>query len=165
MKRREKTQKIQEWILTNSNMHLCQCGCNQFISIQRHHYFRGVPRFIVGHSAKISNPMKGRIGNLNPNFHNGKYISPNGYILILVPGPGRSIYKQEHRLVMEQHLGRKLKQNEIVHHKNKIKTDNRIENLELMTNSEHTKLHMKNGDFQQHRNPDNGQYVSNTCRQ
>ena len=46
-----------------------------------------------------------------------------------------------HRHVMEQHIGRLLFDEEHVHHRNHIRTDNRIENLQILSSSEHGKLH------------------------
>ena len=48
----------------------------------------------------------------------------------------------EHDLIMECLIGRHLNDDEVVHHKNKIRNDNRKENLELMKFSEHARLHM-----------------------
>ena len=50
-----------------------------------------------------------------------------------------------HRLVMEQYLGRRLLPTECVHHINGIYTDNRIDNLQVMSFSEHTLLHWRSG--------------------
>lgn len=49
----------------------------------------------------------------------------------------------EHDLVMERKIGRRLMPTECVHHRNGIKTDNRMENLEVMSHSEHSSLHNK----------------------
>jgi hypothetical protein len=48
----------------------------------------------------------------------------------------------EHRHVMQQHIGRKLTRNEIVHHKDGDKLNNDISNLEILSRSEHTRMHM-----------------------
>lgn len=49
--------------------------------------------------------------------------------------------RHEHRVVMEQMLGRPLRSGEIVHHKDGNKRNNAPGNLEVMTQSEHAKLH------------------------
>jgi len=81
----------------------------------------------------------------NPNWNGGRIISSNNYIYIHIPEHPFSNtlgYVAEHRLVMEKKLGRKLTSEEVVHHINEIRTDNRIENLLLFkSNSEHRKFH------------------------
>lgn len=67
-----------------------------------------------------------------------KRLSSGGYICIMVDC--KEIL--EHRYIMQIYLGRKLESNEHVHHKNGIRTDNRIENLELLNNINHHKHHL-----------------------
>ena len=59
------------------------------------------------------------------------------------PDSNKEGYIREHRLIMEKSIGRRIQKGEIVHHKNGVKTDNRIENLQLMTAHDHMSYHMK----------------------
>lgn len=63
----------------------------------------------------------------------------DGYVLVRTdPGKkGNMAYRYEHRVVMEQHLGRTLRRDEIVHHLNGIRHDNRVQNLCIVTNKTH----------------------------
>jgi len=68
----------------------------------------------------------------------------NGYIEIYFPEHPYSDkrgYVYEHRLVMEEHIKRYLLPEEIVHHKDLNKTNNDISNLQIVSNSEHRKIH------------------------
>jgi HNH endonuclease/NUMOD3 motif-containing protein len=87
------------------------------------------------------------IGEKNASWKGGRIKDSRGYWRIWSPThPFKDYYGYvfEHRLVMEKHLGRYITREELVHHINEIKTDNRIENLRLMTREEHSKLHFKN---------------------
>jgi len=80
-------------------------------------------------------------GANHPNWKGGRYYHEDGYVLIHVPpdSPYRPMghktgYILEHRLIIAQHLGRCLLDEEVVHHINGDKQDNQIGNLELLPN-------------------------------
>jgi hypothetical protein len=70
-------------------------------------------------------------------YHPGYATNQSGYLLVRDSGR----YKRSHRVIVEESLGRKLNPDEVVHHINGDKKDNRIENLQVMTKSEHSRLH------------------------
>lgn len=79
-------------------------------------------------------------------FGGHKKKRADGYIKVYCPTHPMATkdgYVMEHILVMEKHIGRTITRDEVVHHKNHIRDDNRIENLQLMTFKEHSSLHMK----------------------
>ena len=75
-------------------------------------------------------------GENHPNWNGGVWHS-EGYIFNRVNGT----YKGVHRLVMERHIGRKLSDDEIIHHLDGNKTNNSIENLVIVSRSEHIEIH------------------------
>lgn len=75
-----------------------------------------------------------------------KQISKGDYMYAVVPEHPRATknhYVLMHRVVMENFLGRMLKDNEVVHHIDHNKKNNDISNLELLTNSNHSKIHAR----------------------
>jgi len=89
----------------------------------------------------VGNPLKS--GKNHWNWKGGVYITKSGYKKILIEGK----YRLEHIVIMEKSIGRSLAKHECVHHINENRSDNRIENLELMTRSAHGRLHLAKRGF------------------
>lgn len=87
---------------------------------------------LAGVEIRPGGPPPGPLGR-------GRIRTAEGYVKVWAPDhPAAQShgYVPEHRLVMEEKLGRPLTENENVHHKNGIRSDNRPENLELWLRSQ-----------------------------
>ena len=101
--------------------------------------------FPYGHSSRKTAIYCSKVCSLvGRNGTYGRRINSSGYVLIYSPKHpfhNRVNCVVDHRLVLERKLGRYLRRSEIVHHKNGIKTDNKVSNLLLLTPSQHSRLH------------------------
>lgn len=104
----------------------CECGVVKTIPAQR---------LICQHAQSCGCLLKAR-GPASKSWKSGRHLV-SGYVVTFnhqsLVDPSKRRYVKEHRLVMERMLGRELRPDEIVHHRNGIRHDNREENLELWT--------------------------------
>ena len=79
-------------------------------------------------------------------FGGHEKLRSDGYIKVYVPDHPNATkdgYVMKHHLVMELHIGHPIPDGYVVHHNNHDRSDNRIENLTLMTFKEHAGMHMR----------------------
>ena len=92
------------------------------------------------HSVSEATKEKIRIKRLEWSKTNAKGVSkkPNGYFEVTI---GLNKGKSEHRVIMEEYIGRKLAHDEIVHHKDNDRSNNLLDNLVIMSKSDHSRHH------------------------
>lgn len=106
---------------------LCQCDCGNVTEVRSADLRRTRSCGCIGRET-LSRQSAAAVGPLNPNWKGG-FVNTDGYMVVSVGGRKR----MQHRLVMEEIIGRALLSSETVHHRNGNRLDNRHENLELWT--------------------------------
>lgn len=124
----------------------CECGCGNITNVSP----KKVTRLNIekGQHYRFCNGHQNRrfIKNHTEQPKEGQFIH-SGYVYVLAPKghphPTNNRYIKRCRLVMESIVGRYLEHDEQVHHKNMDRSDDSPSNLEILTLSEHNRLHRK----------------------
>jgi hypothetical protein len=130
----------------------CKCGCGGKTTIAKWNdcyngRVRGEPlSYLTGHHGR------GQKGEQSTSWRGGQTTTCRGYVGIYAPSHPRAtdnnLYVFEHILVVEECLGRYLENSEQVHHLNRIKSDNRSDNLILCASgAHHSLLHQRQRAF------------------
>lgn len=133
---------LKPYAVKRAKKHYCSIACHKVAKEE----------YMVGKN----NHQYGLRGELNDSWKGGRKLTRYGYIAVQCIGHpfavGRGEYVLEHRLVAEKYLltdensveidgKRYLSPKYIVHHKNHVRTDNSLENLEVMLKSKHSSIH------------------------
>lgn len=131
----------------NKTTHLCACGCGK--PTRRYKETKASRGMKKGDYARFlpNHHLRTMTGKRNPMWQGGMTVT-DGYVVVRAPGHprarGEGHYVRKHILVMEKRLGRYLTANEIVHHRDGNRMNNRIGNLQLFaSHAEHMNEHRK----------------------
>lgn len=115
----------------------CMCDCGSYTTVNTYSLTRGLTKSCGCLQKEKLNQNSGKKSH---RWKGGRQYT-NGYVRVYL-GPrnngDRTKYILEHIKIMEEYLGRKLTNDETVHHKNGVKDDNHLDNLELWS-SRHPK--------------------------
>lgn len=122
-----------------------RCGKQRWIRCNKRYepmstFCRSCGCKITGDKNKAENNQNWKGGTRRSGGYVLQRIFPEDFFWSMAKGDG---YVMEHRLVMAKYLSRCLLPWEVVHHKNGVKDDNRIENLELLTDGRYHLVDMK----------------------
>lgn len=108
-------------------------------------FFAQYRKIKIGGGKFCSNKCQITVREPNAKHINGKLINENGYVIVKVKNVKRmkSGYSYEHRVVAEAKLGRPLMKGEIVHHIDGNKLNNHPDNLLIMNQGDHIRLHFE----------------------
>lgn len=119
----------------------------------------------IGYEARVAF-KRNQYGESNDSWQGGRTIQSNGYVYIKSVGHPKALvqgdYVLEHRLAVEEVIGRYLEEGEVVHHINGKKDDNHPENLYITNPSEHVRMHNDNvshlltSNLEEYRKAENG---------
>src|ERR1043165_42069 len=119
----------------------CRCKCGNIHVAKGHNLTRGTVKSCGCYRSTLAiERTRNKLGINSPAWKGGKTTNADGYVMVYAPNHTNATANgrvMEHRLVMEKIIGRALKKNETVHHRNGNRADNRPENLELWAKITH----------------------------